>query len=201
MRNLLTLIACAVTLVLLAGIAALEWYAHVAAPRPAQPVAAVTAAPSAAPAGGPVVYVPKTPPPSTPTPAPAATAAAPSAAPATATPEPMQTLAPGATLPPVQATRAANAPPQILGMSLSASVVHPGQVVSGSVETSTNVASVEARIAGYSASLSKVGAGRFALTYRVPNVPFFLRRTYTIQVIARNARGDAVSSSLPVTVQ
>ena len=74
-------------------------------------------------------------------------------------------------------------------------------MVTGTVETSPNVASVEASIGGYSSALTKVGIGRFVLSYRVPNLPFFLHRTYAIQVIARNARGDAVSSSLPITVR
>lgn len=94
-----------------------------------------------------------------------------------------------------------NAAPQIIAVSISSPVVTGGQVVTGTVETSSNVASVEARIAGYSSTLTKVGVGRFALSYRVPNLPFFLHRTYAIQVIARNARGDSVSSSLPITVR
>lgn len=73
--------------------------------------------------------------------------------------------------------------------------------MSGTVETSSNVASVEARIAGYSSSMRKVGVGRFSLSYRVPNLPFFLHRTYTIEVIARNTRGDAVRTSVPITIR
>lgn len=86
-------------------------------------------------------------------------------------------------------------------MSISTPVVSSGQVVSGRVETSTNVASVEARIGGYSSNLEKVGAGRFVLSYRVPYVPFFLKKTYNVQLIARNTRGDAVSTSFPITVR
>ena len=86
-------------------------------------------------------------------------------------------------------------------MSLSTPVARGGQVVTGTVETSSNVASVEARIAGFGSSLKKVGVGRFELTYRVPYLPFFLHKTYNIEVIARNTRGDAVSSSIPITVK
>lgn len=97
--------------------------------------------------------------------------------------------------------RPPDAAPQIVAMSISSPVVKGGQVVTGIVQTSSNVASVEARIAGYSASLTKIGVGRFALAYRVPNLPPFLHRTYEIEVIARNTNGDAVSSTMPVTIQ
>ena len=94
-----------------------------------------------------------------------------------------------------------NAPPRILSMSISSPVAHGGDVVSGTVETSSNVASVEARIAGYSSTMEKVGVGKFVMSYRVPKLPFFLHRTYNIEVIARNTNGDAVRSSIPITIR
>ncbi|HEV2261079.1 MAG TPA: hypothetical protein VGR69_02175 [Candidatus Rubrimentiphilum sp.] len=97
--------------------------------------------------------------------------------------------------------RPPEAPPEITALSISSPVVSGGQIVTGVVQTSSNVASVEARIGGYSASLTKVGVGRFALAYRVPDLPLFLHRTYQVEVIARNARGDAASSTIPVTVR
>jgi hypothetical protein len=60
---------------------------------------------------------------------------------------------------------------------------------------------VQAGIAGYSSALTKVSTGYFALSYRVPQLPPFLRRTYTIQIIAQNARGQTASSSLPITIR
>ncbi|MHB8363634.1 MAG: hypothetical protein ACYDEK_03570 [Vulcanimicrobiaceae bacterium] len=86
-------------------------------------------------------------------------------------------------------------------MSLSTSVAHPGQIVSGTVTTSSNVASVVARIVGFAEPLAKVGVGRFVLTYQVPNLPPFLRRTYTIEVTARNTAGVAVTSGIPITIR
>jgi hypothetical protein len=94
-----------------------------------------------------------------------------------------------------------NAPPRILGMSLSTPVAHGGQIVSGTVETSSNVASVEARVGGYSSTMQKIGVGKFRLSYRVPRLPFFLHRTYNIEIIARNTRGDAVHTSVPITIR
>jgi len=61
--------------------------------------------------------------------------------------------------------------------------------------------SSQANIAGYSSGLQKVSSGYFALSYRVPNLPLFLHRTYTIVVTAQNGRGQSASSSLPITVR
>lgn len=94
-----------------------------------------------------------------------------------------------------------DAPPKILSMSISTPVAHGGDIVSGTVETTSNVASVETRIDGYSSSMEKVGVGKFVMTYRVPKLPFFLHRTYNIEIIARNTKGDAVRSSIPITIR
>lgn len=169
-----------------------------------------TAAPSVTPSPtqAPVVYVPQASaspsiaPSAAASAAPAATPTPYQAAPSTIHEEPMvaATVAPHVALvkpigePP-------NAPPRILSMSISTPVAHGGDVVSGYVLTTSNVASVEARIAGYSSGMKKVGVGKFVLTYKVPYLPFFLHRTYDIVVIARNTRGDAVRSSVPITIR
>jgi hypothetical protein len=218
-------------LVLLCAVIAWEWYSHMggssSAPRPVAQLPAAsapasstpapptgkakpsTAAPagraSAAPAASatpnstptPVEYVVQAAP--SPSPAPAAYQAGPTSA---VTEQPMvaATLAPHVVaIKPISAP--ANAPPRILAMSLSTPVARGGQIVSGTVETSSNVASVEARIAGYSSNMQKVGVGKFRLSYRVPYLPFFLHRTYSIEVIARNTRGDAVRTSVPITIR
>lgn len=215
-------------LVFVCGIVGWLWYSHVGAPQTGAPapVQAITAAPSPTSAGAPpatqrpVVFVPEqTPPTSAPSPArsPAPTpqpqrSTAPgaaatqtpikaSAAPtAQATPVPLVTLAPSAAIPGV-VHEPADAPPRILALSLSTPVARGGEVVSGYVEASSNVASVEARIAGYSMTMRKIGVGKFVMSYRVPHLPFFLHKTYAIEVIARNTRGDAVSSSVPITIR
>jgi len=71
----------------------------------------------------------------------------------------------------------------------------------GTVETTSNVASVEARIATFSVGVPKIGVGRFALKYVVPNVPFFFHGTYEMTLIARNTAGNAVQRVIPITVQ
>lgn len=96
---------------------------------------------------------------------------------------------------------ASDVPPQILAIAVSETAVKPGDRVSGSVVTSSNVASVEARIGGYAVSLSKVSVGRFALTYTVGPLPWFVRGTFTMHVTARNERGDAATRAIPLTVR
>ena len=91
--------------------------------------------------------------------------------------------------------------PKIISVSLNSPVVTGGQIVTGAVQTSPDVTAVQASIAGYSSGLQKVSSGYFALSYRVPNLPFFLHRTYTIVVTARNGQGESASSSLPITVR
>lgn len=211
-------------LVFVCGAIAWLWYERAGSPRSGAPapVQAITAAPAPSmtpsnvpraapsPTQAPVVFIPQpvapvstslpqiaTPVPgagSTPTPLEAATHEPDRA------PMAVVTLAPSAALPGV-VKESPDAPPRILALSLSTPVAHGGDVVSGFVETSSNVASVEARIGGYSSSMRKIGVGKFALTYRVPRLPFFLHRTYSIQVIARNPRGDAVTSAVPFTIR
>jgi hypothetical protein len=94
-----------------------------------------------------------------------------------------------------------DAHPQILAVQMSTTTFHVGDTVQGIVETSSNVASVEARIAAFSVSVPKVGIGRFALNYVVPSLPFFMHKTYDMTVIARNTRGDKTVRVIPITVQ
>jgi len=130
---------------------------------------------------------------------------APSAAPArtpelrvTATPASSPTPSPT----PERVIRAApNAAPQIEAVHLNSRTVHGGDTVSGTVVTSSNVASVEARIATFSIVVPKVGVGRFEINYVVPDVPFFFHGTYPMRLIARNTAGRAVERVIPITVK
>ncbi|HVA32968.1 MAG TPA: hypothetical protein VNG31_02395 [Candidatus Baltobacteraceae bacterium] len=97
--------------------------------------------------------------------------------------------------------RAPDAPPEIVAVHLSSTTVRSDETLSGTVLTSSNVASVEVRVATYSIGLPKVGVGRFALAYRLGNIPFFVRGTYPMTIVARNTRGDAVHRTLPLTIR
>ncbi|MFN2450463.1 MAG: hypothetical protein ABR508_11860 [Candidatus Baltobacteraceae bacterium] len=120
---------------------------------------------------------------------------------ATAMPMTVATVAPQSVRLPAVPREAPDAMPRILAVTLSSPVARAGQVVSGTVETSSNVASVEARIQGYSMALSKTGVGRFGVSYTVPKLPLFLHKTYLIQLIARNTAGVSVSTAVPITVR
>ena len=126
---------------------------------------------------------------------------APTIAPSVAPTPESATPAPTPTPTPAAAVAAPDARPQIVNVALSKTTVHGGDTVAGEVVTSTNVASVEVRIAGFSMSVPRMSPGHFALSYTVPNVPFFLHKTYDMDVIARNSRGDAATTSLPITVR
>ncbi|MBV8245733.1 MAG: hypothetical protein JOZ38_07420 [Candidatus Eremiobacteraeota bacterium] len=83
-----------------------------------------------------------------------------------------------------------NAPPVIEAISLSSTVVRPGDWWSGEIVTSKNVASVELRSPSFSFSLPKSELGRFAFRFHLLDLPPIYRRTYRVAIIARNTPGD-----------
>lgn len=104
--------------------------------------------------------------------------------------------------PPPVTELAPDAAPEILAVEIPSQTVVGGETVIGTVIASSNVASVEVRVAGYSRSMDKIGEGQFTISVTVPRLPLLLRnRTYTLQIIARNTRGDAVAQALPITVR
>ncbi|HEY2475429.1 MAG TPA: hypothetical protein VGI19_11585 [Candidatus Cybelea sp.] len=133
----------------------------------------------------------------------------PSAHVAAVTPTPSPTIAPSATPSPAAAAKATprvvlvapDAAPRILAVNVSETTVHSGDKVSGSVFTTSNVASVEARVGTYSMNLNRVGVGRFALTYTVAPLPWFIHGTFTMFVIAKNTRGAIAQRTIPLSVR
>lgn len=124
----------------------------------------------------------------------------PAAAAPTPTPRP-STRASAPVTPFKIAMLAPNAAPRILDVEVSSTTVTSGDVISGTVLTSSNVASVEVRVATYGVSLRKTGVGRFAMSYKIGDIPFFVKGTYPMRVIARNSRGDAVEQTLDLTLR
>ncbi len=113
------------------------------------------------------------------------------------TPLPVVTPSPAPTplvLPP-------NAAPQIIAMHFNQNVIHSGEIISRTVTTSTNVASVEVRIAGYSISLPRTDFGEFVLSYQTPHIPRLVRGNYTARIIARNTAGVATEQDIPVALR
>ena len=114
----------------------------------------------------------------------------PSAAPS-ASPVAMPTIA---FLPP-------DAAPQILWYRLSSTTPHAGDTVNVTVLASSNVASVEVRVAGYGFTLNKSNVGHFEGTYQVPQLPLLAPHNFTLQIIARNTAGALVQVGMPIQIR
>lgn len=94
-----------------------------------------------------------------------------------------------------------SATPRIFTVEVSTRDFRAGQTVFGHVTTTYDVASVEARVGGYSSVLDKRGAGDFALNYTLPPViPWFVHGRYVLKLIARTTEGVATIRELPVTL-
>jgi len=117
------------------------------------------------------------------------------------TPRPAPAPASRAAAEPKVVMVAPDARPRIIAFRLSKRVVYGGDTIDGEVETTSNVASVEARIASFSMPVPRVAIGRFALSYVVPRLPFFLHKTYALTVTARNARGERAERVVSITVR
>jgi hypothetical protein len=60
---------------------------------------------------------------------------------------------------------------------------------------------VEVRVATYGIVLKKVGVGRFSLAYKLGSLPFFVRGTYTMTIVARNPSGASTQTEMPLTIR
>ena len=92
--------------------------------------------------------------------------------------------------------------PAIKSFTISTTQIHPGRAVHGNVETSENVHYVEARVDYREVPMREEAPGKFSLSYTVPWwLPPWLRRGYTLQIIARSVDGVETSRSIPITVR
>ena len=98
--------------------------------------------------------------------------------------------------------RVNDAPPHIVAVWFSQPGYRWGDIARIDVVASTNVASLEMRVASYSRALRRHGYGRFSGLYHVPLLPPFLRPPYRLgfRFIARNSAGVAarLDASVPV---
>lgn len=94
-----------------------------------------------------------------------------------------------------------NAAPQILWYHLSSTTPQGGDVVSVTVLSSSNVASVELRVGGYALNLTKSDVGHFEGSYTVPHLPLFAPHKFTLQIIARNTAGALVEADVPIAIR
>ncbi len=92
--------------------------------------------------------------------------------------------------------------PKILAISMPADRnFHAGQTIRGSVETSSNVGYVEARVQYRYQPLQRDGVGKFSLSYTIPWwLPPWLRHAWTLQIIARSVDGVEVKQEFPIVV-
>jgi hypothetical protein len=92
--------------------------------------------------------------------------------------------------------------PAIKSFTISTTQIRPGHAVHGDVVTSENVHYVEARVDYREVAMHEVGPGRFSLDYTVPWwLPPWLRRGYSLQIIARSIDGVETSRTIPITVR
>lgn len=94
-----------------------------------------------------------------------------------------------------------DAAPQILWVLISSTTPHVGDVVTGTVLASSNVASVELRIGGYSLNSTKTDVGHFEWSFTVPQLPFYAPHDFALQIIARNTAGVAATTSVQMSVR
>jgi hypothetical protein len=139
----------------------------------------------------------------TPSPSPSPTpgsSASPSPSPATSV-SPTPTVSPTPVATPTILMLPADAPPQILWISLSTTNPKPGDTLDVIVLASSNVASVELRVGGYGTSMPKTDVGRFESNSTVPRLPFFMSHNLTLQVIARNTAGASVEKDVSLQIR
>ena len=79
--------------------------------------------------------------------------------------------------------------------------IQPGRVWMGRVVTSTNVASVELRTESFSFVADRRAFGVFSFSQTVLDMIPQYRRAYTLQIIARNTRGDTDARFVPIVIR
>jgi len=96
---------------------------------------------------------------------------------------------------------ALNAQPRILGINISSVVIHSGDTVRGNVTTTSNVSNVDVHISEWAMPLPHPRPGYFEGSGVIPQLPFFVKGNYTLQVIARTAGGQSVERDIPISVR
>ncbi len=91
--------------------------------------------------------------------------------------------------------------PRILAVRFNTLSVARPATWSGTVVTTTNVASVELRTNQFSLNLPRTAYGVFRFRVHVYDLPAEFLRRYSLRVIARNPAGDAVEEDVPFTIR
>jgi hypothetical protein len=91
--------------------------------------------------------------------------------------------------------------PHILAIHISTLEIRSGETVNGYVTTSNNVAAVDIHISSWSMPLPKTHNGLFTASGVIPDLPFFLKGNYTLQVIARAPSGAVAERDIPISLR
>jgi hypothetical protein len=91
--------------------------------------------------------------------------------------------------------------PQILGASVSPSVVGSGTTVHAVIRTTPGVVSVVAVAGGTSMPVPRVGPGLFEGSTTLPPLPPFAHGSYAVTFVARDAGGRSTQSAVGVSVR
>ena len=91
--------------------------------------------------------------------------------------------------------------PRILAIHISTLEIKSGETVSGYVTTSDNVSAVDIHISAWSMPIPKSHAGLFRASGVIPDLPFFLKGKYTLQVIARVGNGATIERDIPIRLE
>jgi hypothetical protein len=98
--------------------------------------------------------------------------------------------------------RAPDAPPAIVHIAYVPAVTRgPGERFTGTIWTSSNVASVEMRTNLFSINARKRDVGRFDFDVAVYDLPPIFVRAYTLRAIARNTAGVEAEEDLPLRIR
>lgn len=102
---------------------------------------------------------------------------------------------------PTPAHASNGAPPRILAMRFSGRVVRRGESWTGTIVTTTNVASLEVRTSLFSIDVPRTSFGRFSFDLHVLDVPPIFIRAYRVRAIARNSAGVQAEEDFPLRIR
>jgi hypothetical protein len=102
---------------------------------------------------------------------------------------------------PSPAAAAGSAAPRIVGARFNTLDVRRPQQWSGTIVTSTNVASVELKTNQFSLNIPRESFGVFRFRINVYDLPAEFIRRYSLRIIARNTAGDEAEEDVPFRVR
>jgi hypothetical protein len=90
-------------------------------------------------------------------------------------------------------------PVTIVSFAISSKIFHPGDNVSGDVVTSSNAASVTARVGSFAVTVPKVAPGKFHFEMQLPSMPL-PAGDQTLIITAMRTDGKSTTREIAITV-